>query len=307
VFDAFINSVLPVFAMVGLGALCRYFRWFAVPEANALSKFVYFIAGPVLLFRLISTVDLNQFNWLMIASYLIAEIIVYVLAYLLFRRVFRRDVRESLLLGMTSVFANHVLYLLPIAIYQFGEARAAAIVTFIAGDLIVVYGATLLLLDATAGGPGGTSVVGVARRMATNPQLIALALGLIAKVLNIPIGGGFAVFAQFLSSAASPTSLFALGIVLMSQQGLGDLRVSLAAAGLKLLAMPAAAAFLLLVVFRQPMDSAGLTLLISSAPSGVMTFVLAMRYNVPSENVGRAVLISTLLSTVSVSLMLQAV
>ncbi len=306
-FDALLNSVLPVFAMVGIGALCRYFGWFAQSEANALSKFVYFIAGPVLLFRLVSTVDLAQFNVLFIGSYLLAEMIVYVLAYLLFRRVFRRDVRESILLGMTSVFANHVLYLLPIAIYQFGEERAATIVTFIAGDLVVIYGATLMLLDATEPGKGRASVAGVAGRMATNPQLIALALGLCAKALNIPIGGGVAVFAQFLSGAASPASLFALGIVLMSQRAMGDLRISFAAAGLKLIAMPAVAAALLLLVFRQPVESAGLTLLISSAPCGVMTFVLALRYNVPSENIGRAVLIATLLSTVSVSLMLQAI
>ena len=302
-FDAFLNSVLPVFAMVGLGVFARWRGYFAVAEANALSRFVYYVAGPVLLFRLIMSTDFARFNFLQIGAYLAAEIIIYALAYLLFRRVFRRGVRESLLLGMSTVFANHVLYLLPIATYQFGEDRASAIVTFIAGDLFVIYGATLLILDATS--PGGASLRAVAGRMASNPQVLALLLGLACNLAGLRLAGGFQAFAQFLGGAASPVSLFALGIVLMAQKGLGDLRVSLSAVGLKLLAMPALATFLLLVVLRQPLDDVALTLLIASAPSGVMTFVLAMRYDIPAQDIGRAAMLSTMLSTFTVSAMLQ--
>jgi malonate transporter and related proteins len=305
VFDAFTNSVLPVFAMVGLGALAFALKVFSVSQADTLSRFVYFFAGPVLLFRLIATADFASFNLLQIGAYLVAEFIVFGLAYTICRHGFRRDVRESLLLAMTSVFANHVLYLLPIATYQFGEARAAAIVTFIAGDLIVLYGALLILLDATDPTLNGASIAGVARRMATNPQLIALALGLLTNLIGIPIGGGFAVFAQFLSGAASPVSLFALGIVLMSQRGIGDLRVSLSVTALKLLVMPAVLTLFLLFILRIDMNEAGLALLIASAPSGVMTFVLAMRYGIPSQDIGRATMFATLFSTLSVSVMLQ--
>lgn len=306
-FDAFFNSVLPVFAMVAIGALVKSRNLFSVNDANGLSRFVYFIAGPALLYRLIATADLSQFNWLLVAAYLAAEIVIYVTGYVVFRMGFRRGVRESLLLAMSCVFANHVLYLLPIATYQFGEARAAAIVTFIAGDLVVIYGTTLLLLDATAEGPGRGRIAAVARRMATNPQLIALALGLAANALQVPLTGGFAVFASFLSGAASPVSLFALGIVLVAQRGVGDLRVSFTAAAFKLIAMPAALAAILLLGFRLDLQSSALALLIASAPSGVMTFVLAIRYDIPAQDIGRAALISTLLSTLSVSLMLQVI
>ncbi len=305
-FDAFLNSVLPVFAMVAIGAAMKGFNIFSVNEANALSRFVYFIAGPVLLFRLIATADFALFDFVQIGAYLAAEIVVYILGYLLFRYVFRRGVRECILLAMSCVFANHVLYLLPIATYEFGEARAAAIVTFIAGDLIVIYGATLLLLDATAEGTGG-GIGSVLKRMATNPQLIALAAGLAANAVGLQPTGGFAVFANFLSGAASPVSLFALGIVLMSQKDIGDLRVSFSAAALKLVAMPAALVAILLWGFRVPLEEAALVMLISSAPSGVMTFVLAIRYDIPAADIGRAALISTLLSVVSVSMMLQVV
>ncbi len=302
-FEAFLNAVLPVFVMVCLGALAKWRGYFAVTEANALSRFVYFIAGPVLLFRLIVDTDFARFNFLQIGVYLAVEIVVYALAYLLFRRVFRRSVPESLLLAMSTVFANHVLYLLPIATYAFGEDRASAIVTFIAGDLFVIYGGTLLILDATS--PGGASLRAVAGRMVSNPQVIALLAGLAANLMGFRLAGGFQVFAQFLGGAASPVSLFALGIVLVAHKGLGDLRVSLSAVALKLLAVPALAAFLLLIVLGQPVEDVALTLLIASAPSGVMTFVLAIRYDVPAQDIGRAAMLSTLLSAFTVSAMLQ--
>lgn len=306
-FDALFSSVLPIFALVAVGAFLRAFNVFSVAEASALSRFVYFVAGPVLLFRLIATADLDQFNWLLIAAYLMAEIVVYAVGYLVFRRLFRRDVRESLLLAMSCVFANHVLYLLPIATYEFGEARAAQIVTFIAGDLVVIYGTTLMLLDATAPGASGAKAGAVAKRMAANPQLIALALGMVANLTGWQLQGGFGVFASFVSGAASPVSLFALGIVLMAQKEIGDLRVSLSATALKLIAMPAMLGAILLLGFGVPLEDAALALLISSAPCGVMTFVLAIRYEIPAHDIGRAALISTLLSTLSVSVMLQAI
>ena len=293
--------------MVAIGAAMRRFGVFSVSEANALSRFVYFIAGPVLLFRLIATADFASFNWATVGAYLASEIVIYAIGYVLFRHGFKRDPRESLLLAMSCVFANHVLYLLPIATFEFGEAKAAQIVTFIAGDLIVIYGGTLVLLDATAGGVEGGGLKAVAKRLVTNPQLISLVLGLLANAIGIRLGGGFATFATFLSGAASPVSLFALGIVLMAQSGLGDLRVSLSAVALKLLAMPAMMAVLLLVVARMPPSDAALALLVSSAPSGVMTFVLAIRYEIPAQDIGRAAMISTLLSTLTVALMLQAI
>src|SRR5690606_36078690 len=123
--------------------------------------------------------DLSEFNWLLLGGYVAAELLIYAAGTALFHYGFKRGFRESFLLAHCAVFANHVLYLLPIAIYAFGEEAAAELVTFIAADLIVIYGGTLILLDATSG-TGPVSPVATAGRMVRNPQIIAIAAGFVA-------------------------------------------------------------------------------------------------------------------------------
>ncbi len=302
-FEILANSVLPVFAMAALGMLSQRIGFFSVKEADALSRFVYFIPMPILMFRLLATADLSGFNWTLLAAYVGVEATLYAGATALFYRLFKRSFRESLLLGVSTVFANHLLYLLPIAIFRFGEAAAAEMVTFVIADVIVIYTATLVLLDATSeGGAGPGAVTG---RVVRNPQIIAIAAGLAGNFLSVPLDNGFGVFAEFAGDAAAPASLFALGIILASQQGPGDWRTVATITAIKLVAFPLVMTGLLLGPIGIGFADADMAILIATAPSAVASFVLAVRYRVPARDVSMAVLVTTLLSILSVSVVLQ--
>lgn len=304
--DALFNSVLPIFAVVGLGYLFGRLGWFDLTAAQALSRFVHYAAVPVLLFRLLATADTSLFDWALVGSYLGTELVIYAGAFLVFRFVFRRPLHEAILLAMASVFANHLLYLLPIATFRFGEAVAAQMITFVVVDSIVIYGGTVVLLDLTGAGdpPEGTTSLG---RLVRNPQLLAIAAGVVANIVGVPLDNGFGTFVRFLGGAAAPVSLFALGIVLMAQAGRTDFRVALTVSLLKLALMPAVVAGFAFGVFAVNPVAAGQALLVAAAPSGILPFVLAVHHRLPARDISMAVMLSTVASLFTVAFVLQVV
>lgn len=303
--DALLNSVLPIFAVVGLGYLSGRFGWFDLAGAEALSRFVYFAAVPALLFRLLATADTSLFDWALIGGYIGTEAVLYAAGFLVFRYGFGRTLHEAILLGMASVFTNHLLYLLPIATFRFGDPVAAQMITFVIVDSVVVYGGTLVLLDLTGAGghgPAGRTTLG---RLIRNPQLLGIAAGALAGFLGVPLDNGLGTFVEFLGGAAAPASLFALGVILMAQTGPTDFRVPLTVSALKLAAMPALMGGLLFFAMAPPPPGAGLALLVAAGPSGILPFVLAVRHALPAREVSMAVMLSTVVSLVTVAFVLQ--
>ena len=48
-----------------------------------------------------------------------SEVFVYLLGFLIAKLVFKVDIKEAILIGAASAFANHVLYVYPIALLEF--------------------------------------------------------------------------------------------------------------------------------------------------------------------------------------------
>lgn len=303
--EALTNSVLPVFSVAALGMLSQRLGLFDSVQANTLSRFVYFITMPVLLFRLLAMADPEGYHWGLLGSYIGVELAIYAGSFVLFRTVFRRDFRQSLLLAMATVFANHILYLLPIAVFRFGESAAIEMVSFVIADIIVIYLGTMILLDVISDGGGGA--LAAAGRTLRNPQIWAIPAGIAASFLKMPLDNGIGVFLEFASGAAAPVSLFALGIMLTSLEGRSDWRIVGIITLIKLVIVPLAMALIVLNLLGFAFADADMGILIATAPSGVMSFVLAMRFGVPARDISMAVLVTTVLSVFSVAAVLQMI
>ncbi|MDJ0950153.1 MAG: AEC family transporter [Alphaproteobacteria bacterium] len=302
---AFLNSVLPVFAVVGVGFALGRRGLFDTTAAAAVNRFVFYIALPVLLFRLLSDVPFDRFEWALILAYLLSEIALYAAGYLVARIGFRRPQLESLLLGMAAAFANHVFFVLPIARQIFGETAALPIVAIVSLDAIVLYAGTVLILDVTSDAARGASVLRVLRLCGRNPQIIAIVAGVAANLLGARLVGGFEFFARFVGETAAPCALFALGVILISQKDEGQALLPIAISALKLIVMPVVAWLLIVAAFGVRAEWAGPALLVAAGPAGAMPFVLALQYKVPVAAIARTILISTVGSLLTVTVMSQ--
>ena len=106
--SVFLDAVLPVAALIGVGYAFARFGLFDTAMASAINRFVFMLAVPALLFRLISGVDFSQFEWRLLLGYLAVEVTVYAAGFAVARFAYGRPALESLMIGMAATFPNHV-------------------------------------------------------------------------------------------------------------------------------------------------------------------------------------------------------
>ena len=102
------NPILPVFAILALGYVLHRSGLFDVPTAQAINRFVFFVATPALVFSIISGAPIPQFDLRALGLYFGAQVFVYGGTALFMHRVLGREKGEALLLGMAATFVNHV-------------------------------------------------------------------------------------------------------------------------------------------------------------------------------------------------------
>src|ERR1700730_10582554 len=106
----------PLFLLVLLGyALTRWGRW-PKPVADALTRFVFSVAIPALLFRLMSDFSkLPPVDVRLLIAYFGACFIVFAVGRFIANRVFRLDGVSQSVFALGGIFANNVLLGIPFA------------------------------------------------------------------------------------------------------------------------------------------------------------------------------------------------
>jgi predicted permease len=290
----FFNPILPVFAIMLVGLFFGRRGFFDNASAQAINRFVFFVAVPALLFSLLSDAAFRQVDWRLLALYFLSEIILFVVGAALARRVFHRDWGEALLIGMASCFVNHVFFVLPIAQFLYGDQAAIPITAVIVVDTTVIFAGTIIGLEIASHRDEPLWKVG--RFFLRNPVLVAIALGLAVNVLKLEMPAGIRTFCTFTGSAAAPAALFSLGVILAGAGGRGWDAVAVTTTGLKVLLHPLVAWLLFQGVTGVDRIGGEATLLIAAGPCGAMPFVLALQYRIASASIGRAIVYSTIAS-----------
>ena len=118
--DSLLDPILPIFAIMGAGFALQRAGVFDADHARAINRYVFYVATPTLLFSVVSGAEFEHMDFDVLALYLLAECSLYAAVAVLLNRVFKRGLQESILLGMTAVFVNHVFFVLPIAERLYG-------------------------------------------------------------------------------------------------------------------------------------------------------------------------------------------
>ena len=208
--------------------------------------------------------------------------------------------KEAILLGLACALTNHIMFVLPIAVTLFGEAAAAPIVAIITMDVIILFTATLIIMEVMSSEQG--SIKEVLGKIVRNPPVMAMVSGLAVALGNIEIPGSLDVFLDFSGAAAAPCALFSMGIILSRRQEPGRALLPVAITAIKLLLHPAFAWLFLVTVFDVPLTIAAPAMMVAAAPCGAMSFVLALNYKVRVDAISRAILYSSLGSLATITL-----
>jgi len=302
----FLDIVLPVFALLGVGYGAAIAGLFDAASTRALSRFVFQIALPVMLFWSMAEAGTpKEF----VPSYLVAYFggvaVSAALGGLAAWRLGRKRVAERAIIGFASCYGNVILLGIPLVLRALGETASLPLFMLVSfhGPIMMTVVTILLERDGAVGGIG-TRLLGVARGLGTNAILIGLLGGIAFAATGLALPSPIAASAELLGRAALPTALFAMGASLAGYRIQGALGLALVTVGLKTVLQPFVVWLLVDYVFHIASPWSDTAILLAAMPTGVNAYLFAARYRAGEPEAATAILLSTAFSLLTVSVIL---
>jgi hypothetical protein len=301
--------VAPFFGLIFLG----YFsgRVAKLPEDGLawLNFFIIYMALPALFFDLLSSTPLDQLEgWSFIVVTTLCAYVVYMLAVVV--AVLRgASLSESAMQGVAGSYSN-IGYMGPgLTLSVLGTPAAVPTALIFCFDNALQFTLTPILMALSGkerDKPLRIALL-VARKIVLHPFIVASALGIAAAALQFQTPGPLQRIIDFLSAAAAPCALFAMGVTIALRP---------------LTRVPVEVPWLLVVkLFIHPLliwvalSWAGnydpvwvyTAILMASLPPALNVFVMARQYDVWVQRASSMVLVGTIVSIPTLTVMILMV
>ncbi len=210
-----LSLALPFFGLIFLGFLCAKIR--RLPEEGLawMNFFIIYVSLPALFFKLIATTPFEQLsNWPFILSTTLCTYIAFALSFAVGIWVTGGDIRSAAIQGALGGYSN-VGYMGPgITLAAIGPAAAVPTALVFVFDCLLFF--TIVPFMMGMGGRERLKVWQTARtvivNVVTHPFNIATAVAVAAAWWRWQPPEAIGVLIDFLSRAAAPCALFALGV-----------------------------------------------------------------------------------------------
>jgi hypothetical protein len=285
-----------------MGALAIRLRLIAPEAVRGMTDFVFYTAMPGLLFAAVAQAPPLRLADVA-GSFLGGALMLFAAALLLARRLLGARLAEAALFGLNCVYGNTVMLGIPIIDAAYGAEGVATLLAVIAFHTSVLLPLATLFIEADTG--HGTvrvlwaALLGVLR----NPVVVAILAALAWRAGGLAMPDPVHRFLAMIGAAGPPLALFCLGATLPRPSGWSDLREVALAALLKLAAMPALVALLAYLAGVRGL-AFSVVVVASALPTGANAFLLARRFATMTETSATAVVVSTALSMVTLTLLL---
>lgn len=298
---AVLTVAAPVFALVLAGHVAAWRGWVDAAGFRGLNTFAFSLAAPALLFAG-GTAGHAGGGGAALAFFLGCAAI-YGATLLLARG--RLGLAGAGMLALNASFGNTVMMGIPLVAAAFGPPGLSVLLAILALHSLAILGTAtvvaevaanpaarpLALLRATAGG------------VLRNPVVMAVLAALVWSALHLPVPGPARATLELLGAAAPPVSLFCLGGSLRGFDARGAAGRTALTLALKLALMPLLVWGFCRMLDLSPLETA-VAVVTAALPTGANAFLLARRYATGAEDSGAAVLASTAISVVTLSVVL---
>jgi len=300
--SSIINVVLPIFALILVGFICRRTGCLGESGSSELNKFVIWLALPALLFNVTAKATWAQI-WQpgFVISVTIGCVLVFIFTvFMSLRR--QRPLADASIDGLSAAYANTGFIGIPLCKMVFGDGgiMPAIVATLIVACVLFAIGVILVEISLQESVRPHHAAAHVGLALAKNPLIVAPILGGLWACLGIPLPMAVDTFMSVLGAAATPCALVSLGAFLAHRHagrhhGAGPLVIS------KLILQPLVTAFFVYRVFHLTPLLADSALLLAALPTGTGPFMLASFYQREAAVVSRVILITTVVSLLTVS------
>lgn len=306
---AFVNSpaflaLVPVILFISLGFLVARWGWIRAAAVKDLSNLVFMVLTPALLFRTMSTVQVQDLNFGPVAVYFVA-------AGLVFAATLLKEGFSTLgaARGLAHMFSNTIMIGVPLVGLAFGEEGLVTLFTLISvHSLVLLTSATVIFELAAArtmarsGEPAPHSMLRTVAQAVRNgivhPVPLPIIVGLVFAQTGLELPQVIDKPLQLLGQALGPLALLLVGVTLAFGSVGSHFKAALRIALVKNLVFPC-----VVVACGWALGLHGRPLLVmvvaSSLPVGANVFLFALRYGVAPEEVTASIAVSTALALVT--------
>lgn len=297
-----LNSTMPVFIMMLLGAFLKRIGLFDDGFASKMNKFVFLIPLPCLLFSQLSDIDFETaWNTRFVLFCFVSTAVCILIAFLMSLLIKNKALRGEFIQASYRSSAA----LLGIAFIQniYGNAGFAPLM--IIGsvplyNIMAVIVLSVLSPENTNGKLDGRLVKKTALGIVTNPIMIGIALGLLWSALKLPVPYIANKAISSIGNVATPMGLMAMGASLDFKKAFGHMGPTVCATFMKLLGFAAIALpFAIWLGFRDA-ELVAILIMLTSATT-VSSFVMAKNMGHEGTLTSTTVMLTTLLSAFTVT------
>ena len=298
----------PLFVLIFAGyAIVRWARWPGA-VADALTRFVFSLALPALLFHTMSDFSsLPPVDARLLIAFFGGALLVFVLGRVLAASVFRLDGVSGSVFALGGIFSNNMMLGLPLAKATLGQAALASVALVLVFNALILW--TLVTVSVEWARHGDFSLQGFAktlRSVITNPIVAAILAGSAWGLTGWPLPHLVAEPLAMVSHAAAPMSLLVLGMGLAEYRVTEGLRQSLAVCALKLLVLPAVVWLLAWALGLPPLETQ-VVVLLSSMAMGVNVYLMSRQFKAFEAPTAAALVLSTALAALTTPVMLTLI
>lgn len=324
-----LTIIFPVFAIALTGYITARIGIFSKTDIHGLSRFVFNLALPVLLFNALYSLELPpQINWQFLLSYYLVVLLIFTVSIGLGRLQFTLTPRQQGVFAIGATYSNLGLLGLPIITIGLGEKALLPLLTIIsihAGILWFIGTVVTERADGeteTQNNPGRRILQTGWRSIKSlvkNPIIIGLILGLLFNRLPQILPQVIIDTLELFGRTSLPCALFVLGgslavfrpaavetntNLLPLNQANHEIIETAVLIILKLIIHPFLVWLLAFQLFHIDPLWAAVAVMAAGMPVGINAYMFAQKYQECLRVVGSAVLLSTLLAAATQTILL---
>ncbi len=136
------DSLAPVVLLIASGYLAGRWGWLAQTAVKDLTQLIFFLLSPALLFRTMSQVRIEQLDFMPVAAYFVAAMVLF--AGILLMRGFSR---HSAVLALAATFSNTVMIGIALVNLLFGSQGLVTLLTLVSVHALVLLTMATVVLE----------------------------------------------------------------------------------------------------------------------------------------------------------------
>ena len=305
-----VGLVLPFFGLIFTGYLVARITRQSLDALGWMTTFVIYVALPALFFQLLAKTPFERLTeWTFIFGSVFSTYLVFTLMFVSSVLATRGEIAESTIKALAAAYGN-IGYMGPgLALLAFGPEAAVPVALIFCFENVMHFAIAPTMMALSGDDKDGLPklILGVAKRIFLHPFIIATVAGVAAAYFEVRPPVPIERFLEYLSSAAAPCALFAMGVTLALRPLTRVPNELIPIALLKLVLHPALCYLVLSLIGNFDPTWVFAAVLLAALPTATNVFVIAQQYGVWVQRASASILLTTVMSVGSVTVLLYLI